>query len=196
VKIPHISSGKTTQFFYGYQYTLIHSGSAAGTFTAPTAAEEGLTSSSTADATPITATSATSGTFNGSGPLQSGRPASRSITRSRRGIPNNHIPSSAFDPAAVAFEKYFPTATADSAAGKIGNLVNYFSATQNYFNEHTARVDHQFGANDHLFGRYFYDWYQQPAIYNTATSIATRRTSKPATRMRCSLKPTPSRPTC
>jgi hypothetical protein len=29
-------------------------------------------------------------------------------------------------------------------------------------------VDHSFGANDHLFVRYFYDWFQQPAIYNPA----------------------------
>lgn len=45
VIIPRISSGKTTQFFFGYQHTLIHTGSAASTYTAPTAAEEGLTSS-------------------------------------------------------------------------------------------------------------------------------------------------------
>ena len=45
VIIPHLSTGKATQFFFGYQHTLIHTGSAASTYTAPTAAEEGLTSS-------------------------------------------------------------------------------------------------------------------------------------------------------
>jgi len=166
VIIPHLSSGKSTQFFYGYQYTLIHQGSAASTFTAPTAAEEGLASSSTGGAYADFSNLCTSG-FNGAGLCNT---ASQQISNPFTGAawPNNHIPSSNFDPAAVAFEKYFPTASADSAAGKIGNTVNYFSATQNYFNEDTARVDHQFGANDHLFGRYFYDWYQQPAIYNTA----------------------------
>jgi hypothetical protein len=81
---------------------------------------------------------------------------------------NNHIPSTDFDPASVAFEKAFQRSSTDAAAGKVGNLVNYFSATQNYFDEYNARVDHNFGANDHLFGHYFYDWYQQPAIYNSA----------------------------
>jgi Carboxypeptidase regulatory-like domain len=161
VKIPHISSGKTTQFFYGYQYTQIHSGSSAATFTSPTAAEEGTTGTGYADYSNLCTSGFTSGLCN---------TASQQISSPFTGVawPNNHIPTSAFDQAAVNFEKYFPTATSDSAAGKIGNLVNYFSATQNYFNEHTARVDHQFGDKDHLFGRYFYDWYHQPAIYNTA----------------------------
>ena len=97
--------------------------------------------------------------------------------------PNNHIPSSAFDQAALNFEKLFPTASTDAAPGKIGNTVNYFSATQNYFNEHTARVDHSFGDRDHLFGRYFYDWYHQPAIYNTADLYS--YTSYFQTRYRC-----------
>lgn len=165
VKIPHVSSGKSTQFFYGYQYTLIHSGSAASTFTSPTAAEEGTTGTGYADFSNL----CTSG-FNGSGLCNT---ASQQISNPYTGVawPNNHIPTSAMDPAAQKFLTYFPTATSDSAAGKIGNLVNYFSATQNYFNESTARVDHQFGANDHMFARYFYDWYQQPGIYNP-TSLA------------------------
>ncbi|MGB7741177.1 MAG: hypothetical protein WBL41_00360, partial [Terracidiphilus sp.] len=160
VKIPHISSGKTTQFFYGYQYTLIHTGSAASTETEPTPAEEGTTGTGYADLSNL----CTSG-FTGAGLCNT---ASQQISNPYTGVPwpNNHIPTTAFDPAAVAFMKQFPTATSDSAAGKIGNLVNYFAATQNYFNESTARVDHTFGATDHLFGRYFYDWYQQPGIFD------------------------------
>jgi hypothetical protein len=174
VKIPRISSGKTTQFFFGYQHTLIHSGSAAGSFTSPTAAEEGLASSSTggayADYSNLCNT-ASGNSFNGAGLCVNSSAApvtTQQIYNPFTGVayPNNHIPSSAFDPAAVAFEQFFPTASADAAPGKIGNSVNYFSATQNYFDEYDARVDHNFGANDHLFGRYFYDWYQQPAIYN------------------------------
>src|ERR1700678_3466905 len=45
VIIPHFSTGKSTQFFFGYQHTLIHSGSGASTVTVPTLAEEGLTAS-------------------------------------------------------------------------------------------------------------------------------------------------------
>ena len=159
VKIPHISSGKTTQFFYGYQYTLIHTGTAANTFTAPTAAEEGTTGTGYADFSNLCTSGFTSGTCN---------TASQQISNPYTGVawPNNHIPTTAMDPAATKFLTYFPTATSDSAAGKAGNLVNYFSATQNYLNEDTARVDHEFGANDHMFARYFYDWFQQPGIYN------------------------------
>jgi hypothetical protein len=175
VKIPGISSGKSTQFFFGYQYTLIHQGGSEGAFTAPTAAEEGLASSSTggayADYSNLCNTSTLS--FNASGLCQttatSALAPAGQISNPFTGAayPYNHIPKSAFDPAATAFEGYFPTAASDSAPGKIGNTVNYFSATQNYFTEYTARVDHSFGANDHLFGRYFYDWYHQPAIYDT-----------------------------
>ena len=176
VKIPHISSGKTTQFFYGYQYTLIHQGSAAATETVPTLAEEGLTSSGGqlgyADFSNLCNTASGNG-FSAAGLCAASGGTGAAVTTQQiynvytgAAYPNNHIPSSAFDPAAVAFEKFFPTAAADAAAGKIGNTVNYFSATENYLNEHTARVDHSFGANDHLFGRYFYDWYHQLPIYN------------------------------
>jgi hypothetical protein len=161
VKLGRFSSGKTTQFFFGYQHTQIHSGSAAATFTSPTAAEEGQ-GAAYADFSNLCTTG-----FTGAGLCNT---ASQQISNPFTGVayPNNHIPSTSFDPAAVNFEKFFPTATSDAGAGKIGNLVNYFSATQNYFDEYNARVDHNFGSRDHLFGHYFYDWYQQPAIYNTA----------------------------
>jgi hypothetical protein len=186
VKIPHLSSGKTTQFFFGYQHTLIHQGGSEGSFTAPTAAEEGLSSSSTggayADYSNLCAGNVTvssvvyaqvfngSGlcTYSGSGSLNGTNDTTAQIYNVYTGAAyaNNHIPSSAFDKAAQNFETYFPTSSTDSAPGKIGNTVNYFSATQNYFTEYDARVDHSFGDRDHLFGHYFYDWYQQPGIYN------------------------------
>jgi hypothetical protein len=165
VKIPHISSGKTTQFFYGYQYTTIHSGGSSPTYTTATLAEEGLTSTGGqlgyADFSNLC-----TGGWNGTTSLCN--TASQQIYNPFTGVAytNNHIPSTDFDAASVNFEKSFQTASSDAAAGKIGNLVNYFSATQNYLNEHTARVDHTFGVNDHMFARYFYDWFQQPAIYN------------------------------
>jgi hypothetical protein len=174
VKIPHLSSGKATQFFFGYQHTLIHQGGSEGSFTAPTPAEEGLSSSSTggayADYSNLCNTSTLS--FNAAGLCQttatSALAPAGQIYNVYTGVayPNNHIPSSAFDKAAQNFETYFPTSSSDAGAGKIGNTVNYFSATQNYFTEYDARVDHQFGDRDHLFGHYFYDWYQQPGIYN------------------------------
>jgi hypothetical protein len=197
VKIPHISSGKTTQFFFGYQHTLIHNGAASASFTAPTAAEEGQNSTyadfgnlcagnvTVTDPGAKTTSTYTQGfasqgsqgnlctytsAVSGAGPLVGHIDTSSQIYNPFTGVAysNNHMPSSDFDQASIAFEKYFPTASSDAALGKIGNTVSYFAATQNYFDEYTARVDHNFGASDHLFGRYFYDWYQQPGIYNTA----------------------------
>jgi hypothetical protein len=166
VKIPYLSSGKTTQFFFGYQHTLIHTGGSAPSYIAPTAAEEGLTSSGGqlgyADYSNLC-----TGGFNGSGFCNT---ASQQIYNPLTGVEyaNNHIPSTDFDPASVSLEKHFQTTNTDRAAGVIGNTVNYFLSTQNYLDEYDARVDHNFGANDHLFGHYFYDWFQQPAIYNDA----------------------------
>ena len=34
------------------------------------------------------------------------------------------------------------------------------------FDEYLGRVDHDFGANDHLFGHYYYDCFIQAPIYN------------------------------
>ena len=162
MKIPHISSGKTTQFFFGYQHTQIHSGSRRTPSQLPPPPRKATHRHRLCRLQqPLHQRVQWSGLCN---------TASQQIYNPFSGVAytNNHIPSSDFDAAALAFEKHFPTATTDAAAGKIGNIVNYFSATQNYFNEYDARVDHKFGANDHLFGHYFYDWYQQPAIYNPA----------------------------
>jgi hypothetical protein len=166
VIIPHFSTGKSTQFFFGYQHTIIHSGSGSSTVTVPTLAEEGLTAGGGQLGYADYSNLCTSG-FNGSGFCNT---ASQQIYNPFTGVEytNNHIPSTDFDPASVQFEKAFPTAATDAGAGKIGNTVSYFSATQNYLTEYTARIDHSFGDRDHLFGRYFYDWFQQPAIYNPA----------------------------
>ncbi|MGA2569353.1 MAG: carboxypeptidase-like regulatory domain-containing protein [Terracidiphilus sp.] len=164
VIIPLISKGKSTQFFFGYQHTLIHSGSGANQVTVPTLAEEGLTSGGASLSFADYGNLCTGG-WNGSNLCNT---ASQQIYNPFTGAayPLNRIPSTDFDPASVSFEKVFPTVSADAAAGKIGNTYNYFKATQNYFDEYLARVDHQFGANDHLFGHYYYNWFEQPAIYN------------------------------
>lgn len=164
VIIPLLSKGQSTQFFFGYQHTLQHSGSAASQVTVPTLAEEGLTSGSS------TAAYADYGNL-----CTTGWDSSNICTTANQIIRNpftnvayplNRIPSSDFDTTSLNFEKAFPYYTGTEAAGKIGGQVNYFKATQNYYDEYVARVDHNFGANDHLFGRYYYDWFQQPAIYD------------------------------
>jgi hypothetical protein len=66
----------------------------------------------------------------------------------------------------VAYEKAFPTYSGPEAPGKIGGPVTYTQPTVQNFYEYIARVDHQFGSSDHLFGHYFHDFFSQPAVYD------------------------------
>ena len=191
VIIPHFSNGVRTQFFFGYQHTIAHQNSNASTTTVPTLAEEGLgpnsTSANLGNLCTGTATVTTAGTaytyglgFNpaaptpntcyymtGTGPLVGTFDQAGQISNPFTGVAyaNNIIPVANFDPAAVAFEKVFPTFTGTEAAGKIGGTVNYFKPTTQFFNEYIARVDHQFSDSDHLFGHYYQNYYQQAADY-------------------------------
>lgn len=174
VIIPRVSEGKSTQFFFGYQHTMIHNSSTGNQVQVPTLAEEGLTSSgnlaSYADYGNLCNT-ATGHSFNGSGLCVTSTGANVDAEQIRNPFTNaiyayNRIPSSDFDPASVAYEKVFPTVSTDAAPGKIGNTYNYLRAIVNNYDEYIGRVDHQFGANDHLFGHYFHDWFQQPAVYD------------------------------
>jgi hypothetical protein len=160
--IPNISKGQSTQFFFGYQNTIIHQASNSATVTVPTLAEEGLAGQPYADFGNLCAAG-----FNSSGICKT---ASQQITNPFTNVayPLNRIPSSAFDPASVAFEKEFPTFSGTEAAGKIGGPVSYVQPTVNNFYEYIARIDHQFGTTDHLFGHYYHDWFSQPAVYDPA----------------------------
>lgn len=166
VILPRISTGKATQFFFGYQHTLIHQNSNSNTSTVPTLAEEGRTGTGYADLSNL----CTSGWDSSNVCLTE----SQKIRNPYTNVPYamNHIPNKDFDPAAVNFEKVFPTVATDSKVGAIGNTVNYYKPTSKTFDEYIARVDHQFGANDHLFGRYFYDWYAQAGIYDPTNLLS------------------------
>ena len=160
VIIPRISKGQTTQFFFGYQYTMSHSASSSATTTVPTLAEEGRAGQPYADFGNLC-----TGGWNANGLCNT---AAQQITNPFTNVayPMNRIPSSDFDPASVAFEKAFPTAPADAGPGKIGAPVSYAKPTITTFYEYIARVDHQFGSTDHLFAHYYQDWYTQPAVYD------------------------------
>jgi len=167
VIIPHFSTGKSTQFFFGYQRRFDHSASSAASQIYPTLAEEGLTGTGYADfsnlcAAPNTFQSGLCKTTAGVAvPTQQ-------VSNPFTGVawPNNHIPVANFDPASVNYEKVFPTYSGTEAAGKIGGTVNYFKPSIVEYREYVARVDHQFGANDHLFGHYFNDYYLSDGVYN------------------------------
>jgi hypothetical protein len=166
VIIPHFSKGNATQFFFGYQHTLVHQNSNANTITVPTLAEEGLTSTGGSLGYADYGNLCSAG-FNSSGLCTN---ATQQISNPFTNVayPLNRIPSTDFDPASVAFEKVFPTYGGVEAAGKIGGPVGYYKPTVQAFNEYVSRVDHDFGSKDHLFGRYYYNFYQQDADYNPA----------------------------
>jgi Carboxypeptidase regulatory-like domain len=164
VIIPHVSSGKATQFFFGYQHTLIHQNSNASTTTVPTLAEEGLTPSGGQLGYADYGNLCTSG-WNASNLCNT---ATQQISNPFTNVPYalNRIPSAAFDPASVNYEKVFPTYSGTEAAGKIGGIVNYYKPTSQSFDEYLGRVDQSLGSKDHLFGHYYYNYYNQPGIYN------------------------------
>lgn len=165
VLLPHLSKGQSTQFFFGYQHTLVHQNSNANTTTVPTLAEEGLNASGGTLAYADYGNLCSAG-FSLTTNLCTN--AAQQITNPFTNMPYalNRIPSSDFDPASVAFEKVFPTYRGTEAAGKIGGPVSYYKPTVQTFNEYVARVDHNFGMSDHLFGRYYYNFYDQAADYN------------------------------
>lgn len=173
--IPHLSRGKTTQFFFGYQRTIDHQASNSHSSTVPTLAEEGGGNSSYADYGNLCNT-ALGHSFNGSGICvdSAGNPVPTEQVRnpfSNVIYPYNQIPASSFDPASVAFEKAFPTYSGTEAPGKIGGTVNYLLPSIQTYNEFVGRVDHQFGENDHFFGRYYYNFFNAPGFYNPSNLL-------------------------
>ena len=162
VIIPGVSTGKSTQFFFGYQHTIANQVST-GSSTVPTLAEEGRTATGLAAFADLGNLCKTG--FDGSGNCTT---ASQQIRNpfTNAVYPFNHIPSSAFDPASLIYQSHFPTATSDAGPGLIGNTVNFQRPVLQSFDEYTARVDHDLSSKDHLFGRYFYDWYTQQGVFN------------------------------
>jgi hypothetical protein len=171
--IPHLSTGASTQFFFGYQHTLLHQNSNSTLATVPTPAEEGLTASGGQLGYADFGAYCTSG-FNASNLCNT---ASQQITNPFTNVayPLNRIPSSDFDQAAVNYEKAFPTCSAATncteSTGQGGN-VNYYKPTVQSYNEYLGRVDHAFGDKDHLFGHYYYDFFVQAADYNPANLLS------------------------
>jgi hypothetical protein len=160
VIIPHFSKGQSTQFFFGYQHTMIHNGSTSSNTTVPTLAEEGRSGTGYADYSNL----CTGGWDANNICLTANQTVRNPFTNVA--YANNHIPTTDFDPAAVNLVKVFPTFSGTEKAGAIGGAVAYFKSTINTFDEYVSRVDHQFTANDHFFGRYYYNNFVQPAVYD------------------------------
>jgi hypothetical protein len=175
VIIPHISTGASTQFFFGYQHRQIHSASTSGSTVVPTLAEEGLAAGSTSANLGNLCNTASGNSFAASGANVGLCVNSAGVYQPSQQIinpftnvayANNVIPATDFDPASVAFEKDFPTFTGTETPGKLGGTVNYFKPSVTTYNEYIARVDHAFSDKDHMFGHYYYDFFQQAPVFN------------------------------
>jgi len=83
----------------------------------------------------------------------------------------NLIPTSRFDPAALAFTKYLPVGTGSG-------LTYYTLPVASNYNEVTVRLDHNISDKDRLTGRYFFDRYYNEGFldlknYPAQSSFAT-----------------------
>jgi Carboxypeptidase regulatory-like domain len=171
VIIPHLSTGKATQFFFGYQRTQLRQNSNANTSVLPTLAEEGRDANGNTLPYADLGNLCTGGFNSATGLCNT---ASQVVRNPFTNVayPYNRIPSNAFDPASVKFQKVFPTYSGAEPAGTIGGNVNYFKPTIQNFNEYVARVDHDFGAKDHIVFRYYYNYYTQPSIYDASNLLS------------------------
>ncbi|MGA2889496.1 MAG: carboxypeptidase-like regulatory domain-containing protein [Terracidiphilus sp.] len=178
VLIPKISQGKSTQFFFGYQYTQIHQASNAGKATVPTAAEEGLDSADagygiygdfSAACSGIAATSTSPGSPGGftnglcNTPsqqiydpfdLSSTSTGECSISASTPLCPvpflNNEIPLSRWDQASKAFLQDMPHPTLTPTGAPSIGLVSVTGFS--YLVPNIQTFQEFFGRVDHQFG--------------------------------------------
>lgn len=138
VILPRLYNGKgKTFFFFGYQQTEIRDVQNGNSAYVPTAAELGGDFSALLSAT------------NPGNPFGRAYQLVNPITKAP--YPNNQIPVSQFDPAAVALTKYLPLAAADPVTGK----VFYGIPLSQTFHEYMVRMDQTLTAKDHLVARYY-----------------------------------------
>lgn len=142
VTIPHIYDGHDrTFFFFGYQGTLIRDVQGGQSAFVPTQAN-------------------LNGDF--SAYLDPSDPSSSVYIYdplTDQPFPNNQIPTTRFDPAALGVEKYLPQST--------GNGLVFFSQPiDEDFNEVVARIDHSLSVRDQLAIRYDYNHFLSAPVYN------------------------------
>jgi hypothetical protein len=175
VIIPHFSTGDRTQFFFGYQHTLIHQLSSTSSAIVPTLNAEGLDPTTPGYKSYGDFSSLCTGTFSAAGicstaaqqlydpaNLQAAVTAACTTPPCPTPLPFNHIPVARFDPAAANFESHIPAASGTGVSG----TVFYKKPTIQAFDEYVSRVDHTFSDKDHLFGHYYYNNFAQAGIYD------------------------------
>ncbi len=140
VVLPHLYNGKDkTFFFFGYQQTQIRNIQNGNQAYVPTAAELNGDFSALLSAS------------NPNNPFGKAYQIVNPTTKAP--YVNNQIPATQYDPAAVAFTKYLPLASADPGTGR----VVYSIPLNQSFNEYIGRVDHAITSKDHLVARYYID---------------------------------------
>jgi hypothetical protein len=136
VTIPSLYKGRDkTFFFFGYQGTILREMLGAQSAYVPTQANlQGTFSSTIID------------------------------PKSGTAFPNNQIPLTRFDAAALAFAKDLP-----SIGGN--GLVYYQKPVRQNYNEEVGRIDHLIGSNDRLTARYYRDRFDNVGILDTTNLL-------------------------
>ena len=150
VKIPHLIGGQRTFFFFGYQKTIIKDQQGGQSAFVPTQANlRGDFSALNSASDP-------------------NNPQSKVIKivdpTTGLAFPNNQIPRSRLDPAALAFSKDLPQSNGNG-------LVFFQSPLIENFNEYLGRVDHDASSSDHIFAHYYYNDFLLAGTLNTANLL-------------------------
>ena len=146
VVIPGVYNGKDkTFFFFGYQGTTIRNLQGSSSAFVPTPADIAGDFSAILDAA------------NPANPLRKATTIVDPLTN--QPFPNNQIPVSRFDPAALKVLSYLPQ------AGGNGSVFYTKPISQN-FNEQVVKVDHSFSDKDRLSGRYYRDQFHNQGIFS------------------------------
>ncbi len=152
VRLPHFNGKDKDFFFFGYQGTQIRNlGNTTSAFFPTTATLNGDFSSRLSASDPA-------------------NPFGKVITiidpKTGQPFPNNQIPLSRYDPAAVAFTKYIPVL--GSGNGKLF----YSTPLAQDFKEFVTRGDHAFSEKDRLTLRYFYDKFHNTGFLDKTNYLA------------------------
>ena len=164
VWIPHLYNGKDRLFFFaGYQRTIIHSAAADKQAHVPTALNLAGDYSVTDPIlqSSITSTSCATKAVQLLDPL-TGAP-----------LPGNkYATAPTYNAQALNLQKYLP---AIDPAVDINNcgLVSYSIPAQTSINDFVTRIDYTINPKNHLYGSYYIDGYQNPAVYTPTNILVT-----------------------
>ena len=150
VKIPHLSSGQHTFFFFGYQKTILHDYVGGKSAYLPTQAN--LSGD-------FSALNSASNANNPQGKVISVVDPTTGTAFSR-----NYIDPTRFDSAALNVMKRLPSATGNG-------LVYYQQPTSETFNEYVARGDQEIGNNDRVTLRYYYNDFALDAAHTFSPNL-------------------------